>query len=437
MSDKIKFLQGNNSDLTTTDPIVNGVIYFAKNPDNDDNYYTIKLDADNKRRKLYADKAKDSINAINLIGSEKNYTAESIASEFDGVTAKIQAIESSIPSISASNPLNITTSGNEVSLGLSYGDGLTLNSANKLINSGVRSITTGADSGTFSVNTNGISSNQKVGGWDTLVSTVNSKANKADIAATASLGQSNSSIAYVKISNFGNWGSGAWNEKGFSMLVTSRAGETVWVSVSSDDSNTNAKAIRLLNTYSKINKLYYSVAESAIYVQANPWCNNINAHILSNINGDYVPTVVQASALASDAVEIEITELGPTGSALNLGNNAKALTLLGNATRPTYNGNDLALSSDLGSYVKLNGTSTMVGPLHIQVSNPYVHFRDTGYSTDWYVQAYQDYFYIGPTSSSAVRVDKNGNLMSPGTVKVGNAVTLQYNSTDKSLDFIF
>jgi len=89
MSDKfIKFLQGNNSDLTTA-PIDNGVVYFAKNPDNDDNYYTIKLDADNKRRKLYADKAKDSTNTTNLVGSEKNYTAESITSEFDSVTAEL------------------------------------------------------------------------------------------------------------------------------------------------------------------------------------------------------------------------------------------------------------------------------------------------------------------------------------------------------------
>jgi len=265
----------------------------------------------------------------------------------------------------------------------------------------------------------------------------NIKANKADIATTASLGYSNSTVTYFKISDFGNWGTGAWYEKGFSMLVSSRAGETVWVSVSSDDSNTNAKAIRLLNTYSKIVKLYYSVAESAIYVQANAWCNNINAHILSNINGDYVPTVVHSSTLASDAVEIAITELGPTGTTVNIGHSSKALTLLGNATNPTYNGNSLALSSDLGAYVKLDGTSTMTGSLHIQASNPYVHFKDTGYSTDWYVQAYQDYFYVGATSSSAVRVDKNGNLMSPGTVKIGNAVTLQYNSTDKSLDFIF
>ena len=176
---------------------------------------------------------------------------------------------------------------------------------------------------------------------------LDTKANKADIATTATLGQSNSAAVYVKISDFGAWGTGAWHQKGFSMLITSRAGEMVWLAVSSDDSNTNAKAIRLLNTYSKIVAVYYSASESAVYVKANAWCNNINAHILSNVNGDYVPTVAQASALASDAVEINIVEFGVTSSGLAVGDSSVALALGGSADRPTYNSNDLALKSDV------------------------------------------------------------------------------------------
>ena len=169
----------------------------------------------------------------------------------------------------------------------------------------------------------------------------------ADIPTTVSLGYTNSSLAYFKISDFGAWGNGEWYRKGFSMLITSRAGELVWVAVSSDDSNTNAKAIRLLNTYSKIAHVYYSVSESAVYVAANPWCNNINAHILSNVYGDYVPTVQAASALASDAVEITITEFGAGNGSTNIGDSTRTLNMTGSGNRPTYNDSEMALHSDL------------------------------------------------------------------------------------------
>ena len=169
----------------------------------------------------------------------------------------------------------------------------------------------------------------------------------SDIATTATMGISNSTTAYVKISNFGDWGTGPWYAKGFSMLVTARAGETVWVSVYSDDSNTNARAIRLLNTYSKIAALHYSPSESALYVTANAWANNINAHILSNVNGDYVPSVAQASALPNDATAIPITELGPGYDTINIGNGVTPLRLTGSETRPMYNNSALAAYSDV------------------------------------------------------------------------------------------
>lgn len=175
------------------------------------------------------------------------------------------------------------------------------------------------------------------------------KADKADIAKTSTLALSNSAVSYAKISGFGDWGNGAWYAKGFSMLITSRAGETIWVSVSSDDSNTNAKAIRLLNTYTKLQAVYYSASESAVYVKVSAWCNNVNAHILSNVNGDYVPTVTQASGLPADAVQIGLTEFGPTGSATNIGNTGLELNLVGKGDRPTFNSNELALNSDVPS----------------------------------------------------------------------------------------
>lgn len=178
-------------------------------------------------------------------------------------------------------------------------------------------------------------------------STLDNYALKTDIAATKYVGSATQSITYHKISDFGAWGTGTWYQKGFSMLITSRAGETVWLSIAANDSSTTARAFRLMNTYSKIAGVYYSASESAVYVKAAGWCNNICAHILSNVNGDYVPTVATVSALASDAVEVNILEFGPTSSGLAVGDTSAALLLGGSAERPTYNGNDLALSGDI------------------------------------------------------------------------------------------
>lgn len=166
------------------------------------------------------------------------------------------------------------------------------------------------------------------------------------LARTASRAFSNSGYTYAKISGFGAWGSGAWYEKGFSMLITSRAGELIWLSVSSDDSNTNARAIRFMNTYSKMIAVYYSASESAIYVRLNAWSNNINAHIVTNINGDYVPVIEEASGVPSDAVEVDIVEFGAGYDSTNIGNSKRALAAVGSGDRPTYNGKEVALKED-------------------------------------------------------------------------------------------
>lgn len=193
----------------------------------------------------------------------------------------------------------------------------------------------------------------KVGG--TSYADANEVAIKADIAATAMQGTATQSRTYWKIHNFGDWGTGNWMQKGFSMLITSRAGEMVWVSLAADDSNTNASAIRLINKYDKIISLYYSVSESAIYVIAAAWANNICAHILSNVNGDYVPTIASASGLPSDAVEINIVEFGTNGTNTIVGDSSVPLKLGGSADRPTYNNNNIALSSDVDTKVSKSG----------------------------------------------------------------------------------
>ena len=181
--------------------------------------------------------------------------------------------------------------------------------------------------------------------------TLDSYALKTDLPTTSYIGTASQSITYAKVHGFGEWGTGTWYTKGFSLLLSARAGETVWVSVSADDSNTNAKAFRIMNSYSKIRKVYYSVSESAIYCELAAWANNLCATVIVNNAGDFSPIVNSASGLPSDAVNIPIVSMGPTGSALELGSTDKALSLIGKDARPTYtdaNGaHDLALVSDL------------------------------------------------------------------------------------------
>lgn len=55
---------------------------------------------------------------------------------------------------------------------------------------------------------------------------------------------------------------------------------------------------------------------------------------------------------------------GTNGLTLYCGHGSYALTLRGSATRPTYNGNDLALYNDMsGSYIPLAGTESLNGSI--------------------------------------------------------------------------
>lgn len=73
----------------------------------------------------------------------------------------------------------------------------------------------------------------------------------------------------------------------------------------------------------------------------------------------------------------------------------------------------LVNKNSLDSKVSKSG-DTMTGRLQLNMANPHIHMKDTGYSTDWYFQAYQDQLAFGPTFANAVKTDKNGNMTVPG-----------------------
>jgi hypothetical protein len=67
-----------------------------------------------------------------------------------------------------------------------------------------------------------------------------------------------------------------------------------------------------------------------------------------------------------------------------------------------------------------SGGGKITGRLLIEMSNPHIHFKDTGYTTNWYLQAYQDTMALGPTYASALKIDKEGNTTAPGYMKASN-----------------
>mgnify|MGYP003559934458 CR=1 FL=1 len=92
-------------------------------------------------------------------------------------------------------------------------------------------------------------------------------------------------------------------------------------------------------------------------------------------------------------------------------------------------------SAQVGAVAKIG--DVMTGRLQLNMSNPHIHMKDTGYSTDWYFQAHQDQLAFGPTFDTAVKTDKTGNMTVPGTVTVENKVKLDYDSTNECLNFVF
>jgi hypothetical protein len=137
------------------------------------------------------------------------------------------------------------------------------------------------------------------------------------------------------------------------MLISSRAGETIWVSLAANDSNTSANAIRLINRYSKINRIFYVESESAIYVEAVGWANNICAHLLSNVNGNYIPSIESASSIPDGAIQIPITSFGVSSDSTEIGSPSFSLKTYGKEDqRPEYNNKEIALLNDINLAVK-------------------------------------------------------------------------------------
>jgi hypothetical protein len=175
-------------------------------------------------------------------------------------------------------------------------------------------------------------------------------------------------VTYFKISNFGTWYGLATNEK-VSLLIGTRSGETILFTLAGENASTvGASALRLNDRYSKISGIYYKISENAIYVSLGAWANILSVDVLSDKSGNYTPIVEQINALpvdetdaAADAKLITVP-IVPFGShyanGTVIGNNTQNLALGGKNARPTYNGSNMALQSDIPSKTE-NWTFTL------------------------------------------------------------------------------
>lgn len=168
-----------------------------------------------------------------------------------------------------------------------------------------------------------------------------------------------STVTYFKISNFGTWYGLANNEK-VSLLIGSRSGETILFTLAGETATTmEASALRLNNHYSKILGIYYKISENAIYVSLGDWARILSVDVLSDKSGNYTPIVEQIDALPTDAADAAVdaklitVPIVPFGShytaGIVVGNTDQNLVFGGKNARPTYNGSNMALQSDVTS----------------------------------------------------------------------------------------
>lgn len=99
------------------------------------------------------------------------------------------------------------------------------------------------------------------------------------------------------------------NGNGFSVIVQSRAGETVWVNCTANDAGFKGYAIRMSNTHSKTAGFWYDQSTGYLYTQQNGWSNLVSFTVIATTFSIRQPTVAQVSSIPSTATEIAIKDI--------------------------------------------------------------------------------------------------------------------------------
>lgn len=99
------------------------------------------------------------------------------------------------------------------------------------------------------------------------------------------------------------------NGQGFSVIIQSRAGETVWVNVTANDAGFEGYAIRMSNTHGKTSGIWYDQSTGYLYTLQNAWSNLVSFTVIATTFSVRQPTVAQVSSIPSTATKIDITDI--------------------------------------------------------------------------------------------------------------------------------
>lgn len=97
--------------------------------------------------------------------------------------------------------------------------------------------------------------------------------------------------------------------QGFSVIIQSRGGETVWVNVTANDAGFKGYAIRMSNTHGKTAGIWYDQSTGYLYTQQNAWSNLVSFTVIATTFSIRQPTVAQVSSVPSTATQIVITDI--------------------------------------------------------------------------------------------------------------------------------
>ena len=193
-----------------------------------------------------------------------------------------------------------------------------------------------------------------------------------------------------------------------------------------------------------------------------------NINITPNVDNDSIQFAVNTSSTTqAGIVQLNNTTNSTSTTQAATANAVKAAYDKGSEglTQANAAATSAATANTLASTkVSKSGDSAITGQFTMTCENPYFCFVDTASGseqTKWYIQGYQNALMLGPTSTKAVEINKDGNLNTKGTItsatnivavgnisslgnvssngniSIKNKITMEYDSTNECLNFVF
>ena len=234
----------------------------------------------------------------------------------------------------------------------------------------------------------------------------------------------------------------------------SRAGESIRINISSNDSTYTAYAIRTTNTYGKIKAVYFNPTDGKLYATTDNYANNLGCKVMACSEDLETPVMTTVDTIPSGAASITITsDLTGSGTSGYLAKFSSTNTLtngpqLGTDTTKFLNnkGEWAVPPGTTAAQIQSDWSQTDSSKADFIKNKPSIPTKvseltnDSGYLTS--APNPTDYYWanvkVSSTSSTATvpTVQKIGITGSTIT-NLNAAVTLEYDSGLKALKFVF